>query len=237
MTQFKTVYAVGVGPGDSQLLTLKAVSVLKKVKTIFIPQASEKKESLARQIIAPFIQEQKISHLFFPMTRESQILEQEWSKAAKQVLATLKSEDEVAFVTLGDPSLYSTFIYLHLALLKQAKQEEMQVNFKIIPGVSSIQVAAAKLGLPLAKGGENIAIMSGANLSNLEELLKQCQTVVVMKAASHLKQIIKVVNKLNCEAYLVKRLGLNDEEVFNLTTEQLPKGNHYLSLVVIKNNG
>jgi len=236
MAKVKTVYAVGVGPGDSQLITLKAVSVLKKVQTIFIPQSSQEKPSLARQIVQPFLTGQKLQNLFFPMTKDKKSLKSNWIKAAQKLLATLKKEPEVAFVTLGDPSLYSTFIYLEQALLEQAKKANIKLNIEVIPGISSFQQAAAALKLPLLSGDESMAVISGANFALAESLLKHCQTVVIMKAALYLKEILELVTKLNCQAYLVKKLGLEGQEVINLKQELLNAGPHYLSLVVIKNN-
>lgn len=235
MSEIKTVYAVGVGPGDSQLLTLKAVSVLKKVKTVFVPQASEKSASLALEIIQPFVQVKKVKKLFFPMTKDQELLKAKWAEAAQALLATLNRENEVAFVTLGDPSMYSTFTYLQQMLMQEADKAGLLLNFEIIPGISSVQQAAAKLKLPLVSGDKSMAVISGANLNYLEELIKSCQTVVVMKAALHLDKIQALIKKLNCQAYLVKRAGLEGEEVLDLHRECLPNANHYLSLVVIKN--
>lgn len=235
MAKVKTVYAIGVGPGDSQLLTLKAVAVLQKVKTVFIPQSSQEKPSLAWQTVQPFLRGQKVKKLSFPMTKDKKTLKANWEKAAQEILANLKKETAVAFVTLGDPSLYSTFIYLEQALQAQAKKTTINFNVEVIPGISSFQQAAATLKLPLLSGDESMAVISGANFALAESLLEHCQTVVIMKAAQYVKEILELVSKLNCQAYLVKKLGLAGEEVINLKKESLSAGPHYLSLVVIKN--
>lgn len=174
-----TLYAVGVGPGEPELLTLKAVRALKDAHVIAVPKGYAEKESTAQLIIEQFIEGKDILELVFPMTDDKEVLRNSWQDAAEKIGSLLKSGKNVVFATLGDPSLYSTFNYLKTTL-----QQKFNEGFtiEIIPGINSFSAAASLLQLPLVEGSQNMAVVSTPqNTSRLKDILAMFDTVVLLK--------------------------------------------------------
>ena len=135
-----TLYGVGVGPGDPELLTIKAQRVLKDVSVICMPQSETSSESFAYTIAKGFIDEtrQEIMRVEFPTDDESGALSA-WVGAAEEIAVMLENGTDVAFITEGDPMIYSTFSYV----LESLKNNHPDLAVEIVPGVSSVMAAAA----------------------------------------------------------------------------------------------
>ncbi len=152
------LFGIGVGPGDPELLTLKAVRTIKEAATIFVAASSKNSYSLAASVVKPHLSSGKeVQPLPFPMTYDRQRLEAAWEENAKKVAEAL-SVGDVAFLTMGDPCFYSTFSYLARAVKRLLPQVEMEV----IPGITAAQAAAARLKLSLSEGEETVLFASGA---------------------------------------------------------------------------
>ncbi|HEY9072563.1 MAG TPA: precorrin-2 C(20)-methyltransferase, partial [Desulfobaccales bacterium] len=146
-----TLYGIGVGPGDPDLITLKAVRLLQHVPHIFASCSTKNSYSLALNIVRPHLNGAGIEHLPFPMTKEPQVLKEAWEKNAARVLEVLNSGSDAAFITLGDPLTYSTFGYL----LKTLKRLNPEVQAVTVPGITSYAAAAARTHIPLTEGEES----------------------------------------------------------------------------------
>lgn len=228
------LYGIGIGPGDPGLLTLKAKEVLNKVETIFVPKSREDGISCARSIIAGVIsREKKFIEITFPMTRDKKKLRVSWREAAEKIASEFKRSKEAAFVTLGDPFIYSTYIYLFQTL----RRDFPRVEIETIPGISSFNAAASRLGLPLVEGDEKLAIVPVTHdLRGLKETLKSFDTVVLMKVAAKLAKVIKLLTKMKLlkNARLISRAGQPGEEIIRdlaLIKDEKPG---YLSVVIVK---
>jgi precorrin-2/cobalt-factor-2 C20-methyltransferase len=184
------LYGVGVGPGASDLLTLRAVEKLKSANVLALPRSSDYGTSMAWKIIKPVIGEipgQQRLFLTFPMSKDPNRLLPAWDAAFSAIGAKLEQGLSVAFATEGDPSLYSTFIYLQ----KEAQARWPGIQVEVVPGVSSLAAVPSVTGIPLADGQERIAILpANYGVSDLHEVLTQFDTVVLMKIGSEMPKIL-----------------------------------------------
>ena len=153
--QISKLYGIGVGPGDPELLTIKAYKILKEVDMIVTPRSSEDKRSLALLTIEGIINERKnkpiVVEPVFPMTKDQAKLAFYWEKAREEVLKNMKGCETVAFITLGDPSLYSTF-YRFLEIFKDVVDE-----VEVVPGVTSFSACSSIAKVPIAEGNEIVS--------------------------------------------------------------------------------
>ena len=221
------VYGVGVGPGDRELLTLKALKVLKKVEKIFVPVSREGKPSLAYEVVKDIVEGKSIEELLFPMIRDKERLKVYYQRAFERVKNT---EGEVAVITLGDPTLYSTFSYLWKLLKKN------NIPVEIVNGIPSPFACAGKLNMPLVEGGEKLAILPRGE--DLEKYLEEFDTIVVMKT-KRLGEILKRVLRGKSDSYLIGIVSKGfwrDEKIQLGRVEEIDfeDVNHYLSLAIIK---
>jgi precorrin-2/cobalt-factor-2 C20-methyltransferase len=149
---------VGCGPGDPELLTVKAVNAIKSADTIMCPASNEDRPSIALSIISPIIDKtknQEIIRLIFPMTKDRDILEATWKKNAKIMAEKVLSGKNVVYITIGDPYLYSTWIYMH----REIKASHPEMKISVVPGIVSIFTFASKVGISIAEGAEKVAII------------------------------------------------------------------------------
>ena len=222
------VYGIGVGPGDYKLLTLKAVEILKKVDTIFVPISKEGKESYAYNIIKPILDEnsKNIVKLLFPMSKNKEYLKKYWDEGFNKVI---NCDGDVAIITIGDPTLYSTFSYLW------KKLKENNIDVKIINGIPSPMACAGLLNMPLVEGDENIAILPQGR--DLEKIIDKFDTIVVMKTKK-LGDILRNIPNLddNYIIGIVSKGFCSDEYIQygKLSEINFDEVNEYLSLAIIK---
>lgn len=198
------LYGVGVGPGAPDLLTLRARAVLERVPVLALPRSSDFGRSIAWSIVKPIVgerPEQERLFLTFPMSKEPARLLPAWDKAFAAIGARLERGLDVAFATEGDPSLFSSFIYL----AAEAPRRWPEVSVEIVPGVSSLAAVPAATGIPLADGQERIAVVPGTyGLGDLEQLLCAFDTVVLMKVGPELPRVLEAL----------ERTGLRDRAVY-----------------------
>jgi len=184
------LYGVGVGPGAPDLITLRALDVIRRAPVLALPRSSDHGASMAWQILRPVLgpvpgQERLL--LTFPMAKDPARLVPAWDVAFAAIGERLARGLDVAFATEGDPSLYSTFIYL----AREAPRRWPGIAVEVVPGVSSITAVPAVTGIPLADGQERIAIVPATyGLADLEGLLARFDTVVLMKIGPEMPRII-----------------------------------------------
>jgi len=229
------LYGIGVGPGDPGLVTLRANRLIKESPVICAPRASADSESFALSIVRDMIDEdmQKVITPLFPMSMDRKVLDKAWSDAAEMVVAELEAGNDVSFLTLGDPSLYSTYSYI----LNKIKDRMPDVENEIIPGVSSISLAAARAGVELGLGGEKLAVMPmGRDMDSVRTALTGFDTVVLMKVNRAFPKLVALLEELGLigRAVYVSRCGTPDEKVIRDLKSIGEDGVDYLSLVIVK---
>ena len=185
---------VGVGPGDPELVTVKALKVLRTADVISIPKTHDTSDSLALSIVQSILEDREkapeILELVFPMTKNKQELKTSWSKNAQVVADEVKTGKTVAFITLGDPMFYSTFIYL----CQRMKEEHPEVQLDIVPGVTSLTACASVSKIPIAEKNEVIAIIpSGIEANKIAQIAKHANSLVLLKGTKRLKELVLVL--------------------------------------------
>jgi len=229
-------YAIGVGPGNPEFLTLKAVNVLKKISNVFSVTSSSESKSTAFDIVSSYICNTcRCVQLHFPMTKDKRLLEDAWNKNATEVYEVLKKGDDAAFITLGDPSVYSTYSYLWEYLYKI----DNNITVEVIPGITSFQAAAARLNIPLVKGDESLTILTGVNGNKkLEEVFSVSDNIVIMKLYKHWKEIVEFLNSKKDDiklAPVISNCGLVGEKIWpDIRKLDLSVYPSYFTLSIVK---
>lgn len=231
------IYAVGVGPGDPELLTRKAERILRNADVICAPTGASEAASYALSIVEPFIDRsrQEVLVQVFPMVKDQQGLDPFWEEAADQVAQRIAQGKDVAFITIGDPFLYSTYLYIHRIFL--AKYPHIEIE--IVPGISSILAASAASGIPLGLGGERIAILPAVYENDeLKRTLEEFDTVILMKVSRVFDRVYAVLKELGREkgGVFVRRVGSSEEEVHFDLEALVGRKLDYLSMLIVRKN-
>ena len=229
-----TLYGLGVGPGDPELLTLKAVRILGEVDLVFTAASPGNDYSLAQQIAAPHLKPGiEVRRLDFPMVGGGPDLAASWRANAEELAAALKAGLSVAFLTLGDPSTYSTYSYV-LPYLDELLPPGHVVT---VPGITSYQLAAARANQPLVSGLESLTVISGVeNPENFSDLLDLSDNVAILKTYRSYDSIQELLKKKNLldRAVLYSKVGLPDEEIRADLDRRPLSTPPYLSLMIVK---
>jgi precorrin-2/cobalt-factor-2 C20-methyltransferase len=265
-----TLYVVGVGPGDPELLTVKALRILNEIPCLFVPKGKEEGSSIALSIIEKTIDlsKKEIIEAHFPMIKTSQSskelcpfesptspstsyfkggirggvrgfegqnpsmnLHEKWVEIAKKILQRLYNKTDVAFITIGDPTIYSTFFYLYDKLLELANE----IKIEIIPGVSSINAASARAKLPLGLADDKIAILPAAYMSDIKDILEKFDTVILMKVNKVFERVLKTLEEMNLigKTTYISRTGMEDEIIVRDIRSVKKTDLNYFSLMII----
>lgn len=227
-------FGIGVGPGDPGLLTIKALRTLEQVDVICVPKSRNDRDSLALSVVGANLSKPfKQLELSFPMSRDRQLLEQSWSAAADVVAKELTEHRNVAFVTIGDPMLYSTYSYL----LRYLKEGYPELVTETIPGITAMSACSSMIQVPLAEGEETLAVIPAAyGTEQLKNILASFDNVVLMKVNKRLPEVITLMEEYGAvrQAYYVSRCGYPDQyvttDLMGLVGQQLD----YMSLLLIK---
>jgi precorrin-2/cobalt-factor-2 C20-methyltransferase len=229
------LYGVGVGPGDPELITLKAYNVLSRVPVIFVPLKDKESKSYAKSIVANLIKkpEQKVVELVFPMLRVKEQLKDYWQQAADTIWRYLKKGEDCAFVNVGDPLLYGTFVHI----LETLRKSHPEVEVEVIPGITSINAAAARAIFPLASNDERIAIISGNRGDRvIRETIESFDTVVFMKMNTVFDKLLAILEELNLtkKCVYVRRCTTQDEEIIYDVSQLKGAKVDYFSLLILR---
>jgi precorrin-2/cobalt-factor-2 C20-methyltransferase len=229
-----TLYGLGVGPGDPELITVKAYRKLKESAVIAYPKKLRGSKSYAQKIIEAYFQpnEKEMLGLVFPMTKDAAVLEKKWSETVESVWDEISNGKDVAFVTEGDPLLYSTFIHM----MRLMKERYPEVKIEIVPGISSINGAASRLGLPLADGDEHIAIVPARDdYETMKQVLLQNDCVIFIKVAKVIDLMLEILKELDLlhKASVVTKVT-SDEEIIWKAEEVEGIELEYLTLMVVR---
>jgi precorrin-2/cobalt-factor-2 C20-methyltransferase len=229
-----TLYGVGLGPGDPELITLKALRVLERVDTLLAPSRSADQASYALQIAAPYLDQrrQRIVRLPFTEERQGSDFDQQWDQHAASVLPVLAGGRSAAFLTEGDPLLYSSFVQLSQRLRALAAD----LTIEVVPGVSSLTAAAAAAGEPLTARSERLAVLPAVyDPAALERVLAEFETVVLLKVSRVLPRIVATLESLGLaeRAVLVERCGRPEQRIVRgLRSQGLERADYFSVLIV-----
>jgi len=233
MSEKGILYGIGVGPGDPELLTLKAVRALGEVDVIFAAASTKNDYSTALSIARPHLRDDvRVEQLGFPMTKDKVALEKAWRENARVVAAVLNRGENGAFLTLGDPLTYSTYGYLQRTLLEM----DPTIRLQAIPGITSFHAAAARIGLVLAESSQSLLITSGvADPETLERQLDVADNAVILKTYKNFEDIRATLERLRLgdKTVLVSRLGMEGESIL-MDIKDAPMTPHYFSLALVK---
>lgn len=232
---------IGCGPGDPELLTIKALERLKAADVIFGPTSREGKPSIAIGVVERYIDRRRqiVSTLVFPMKKEKELLVDYWKKNASDIAKPVYSGKNVVYLTVGDPSLYSTWGYL----FKELRVNFPDIEIEIIPGVTSIFSFAAEAKLSLAEGEQTVGIIPACyDIEKVKETARTCDTVIFLKDGRYFSKVIYMLPDAgfsNDSMVTIARDVSGNEQI--ITTFQLENlqqatetGDKYFSIMIVK---
>lgn len=252
-----TLRVAGVGPGDPELMTVRAVKAIHQTDIICVPRGKEAGSSLALSIAAKSVNldGKEIIESYFPMkktrkersgvrgharlpdrqgagNKNDEDLETQWNETVQLIAARLEKGSDVVFLTLGDPMIYSTFFYLYDRL----KAALPALKIEIIPGVSSINASAARASLSLGLANEKIAILPANYMEDLKDTLKVFDTVVLMKVNKVWREIVQLLTDMNIieKSVFISRATMKDEQVIRNIRDVQRDELNYFSMVIVR---
>ncbi|WMJ89536.1 precorrin-2 C(20)-methyltransferase [Anaerocolumna sp. MB42-C2] len=221
------LFGVGVGPGDPELLTLKAVRIIKESDIIAVP-GKDLNTCMAYNIVKQFLSDignKKIITVDMPMTKEKEKLEESHKNGAELIRSYLEEGLKVAFLTLGDPTIYSTYIYIHKRILAEGFTAE------IINGIPSFCAVAARLQEGLVENSEQLHIIPGSY--SISDAITLKGTKVLMKTGKKFGEVKEQIKALGLHAAMVENCGMEQEKVYS-TLDEIPEEAGYYSLIIVK---
>jgi precorrin-2 C20-methyltransferase len=220
-------YGVGVGPGDPEYMTLKAVRLIRENQVIAVP-GKVAKESTAYKIAVqavPELAEKELVPVNMPMIKDRELIDAEHRKGAEKLRTYLDQGKNVVFLTLGDPTVYCTFSYIQHYL------ETDGYRVELVSGIPSFCAAAARLGLPLGEWDEPIHIVPAVHKTDYK--LEQDGNYVLMKSASHMKEVKALLKESGRQVSTVVNCGMADETIYR-SADEIPDDAGYFSLIIAK---
>jgi precorrin-2/cobalt-factor-2 C20-methyltransferase len=186
------LFCVGCGPGDPELLTIRALNLITEADVIFVPTSKLDKPSIALSIVAKYLKETtKINNLVFPMVKDKDALKDYWKKNTLEISQMVRAGKKTLYLTVGDPSLYSTWIYIH----RELKKNHKDIEIEIIPGITSIFAFAAESKLSLVEGNEHLSIVPACyDLNKVKNTVKASDTIVFLKDGRYFDNVIEMLS-------------------------------------------
>lgn len=233
-----TLYVIGVGPGDPELLTLKALKILKDIPVIYVPKGREAGSSTALSIVSKVVSvaDKEIVEAYFPMKKRMEDttpeLTSKWEEITLDILGRLNRGTDAAFITLGDPSIYSTFFYLYDRIM----EKEPGLKIVIIPGVSSVNASAASARISLGLADKKIAIFPATYGDDIKKTLQEFETIVLMKVHTVFDKLLKDLHEMDIvnKAIYISKAGMDDETILHDIRKVRKEDLTYFSMVIIR---
>lgn len=227
-------YGVGVGPGDSELITVKGVKILQEADIIIAPQTKKEGPSTALNIVRPYLDAKaQVVKLVFPMVDIPEELNESWRLNKEKIDTYLQEGKKVAFITLGDPMLYSTYIYVQ-RLIKDSGYQVVTV-----PGITSFSLMAGRLGEALAENDETLVIVPAtAGEETLAKALSFADNVVLMKVSRNFRGLVNRLKEQDLlkGAFMVSHCGWENERIYTNLEELAEDTVSYFSTILVKRN-
>lgn len=221
------LYGVGVGPGDKELITVKALRVIEECDIIAVP-VMKNGEKTAYKIIEDYVKGRETVEYFMPMTKDVSVLNANYNNIAESVENYLSQGKNVAFITLGDPTVYSTYMQIN-SLIKERGYET-----ELIPGVTSFCAAAARLNMPLCERDEPLIVLP-ASYKEVEHGLKHKGTKVLMKTGREMGKVCEMIkNQGKAEkSVMVECCGMENEKIY-YNIDDIAEKSSYFSIFIVK---
>lgn len=247
------LYGIGTGPGDPELMTIKAVKIIKACEVIAIPVSdldlkepfleiyeSKKdkmidgksydylKKCVAYQIALPNVPEMEKKDILYvpmPMIKEKKILKKIHDLGAKKIGELLQEEKNVGFLTLGDPTVYSTYLYIHKRIIEEGFRAEM------VSGVPSFCASAARMNIGLVENRQQLHVIPASY--GVEEAISLSGTKVLMKAGRKMREVKEAVRKYHQGIQMIEKCGMEGEKIYT-SIDEVPDESSYYSLMIIK---
>jgi len=237
------LYCVGCGPGDPELLTIKAVNLIKNAEVIFAPTAREGKPSIALSVVDQYVDKStKTASLVFPMVKDKESLKDYWVRNAGEIASAVRSGKKVVYLTVGDPALYSTWIYIH----RELRKSHPDVEVEIVPGVASVFAIANKAKISLAEGEETVAIVPACyDMDRVKRTAAACDTVIFLKDGRYFDNVIDTLGQAgfpdDAMLAIAQDVSAPEGEILEVTTLADQRGRKgptekYFSIMVAKKN-
>jgi len=232
MTERGKFYGLGVGPGDPELLTLKAWRIISQVKVIAYPAANGN-DSMARRIAAPFMPEDVTElPIALPMRNEREPGREAYDAAAREIIAHLDKGDDVAFLCEGDPFFYGSFMYLFARIA--ASHDAL-----VVPGVTSLTACAAAIGRPLAARNDVLTVLPATlPAARLRSKIEKADAVAIIKVGQNFEKVREVIDGLGLadNAILIEKATRDDQRIAAIA--QIGPGERpYFSTILIYKGG
>ena len=229
------LYAIGAGPGDPELITLKGLRLLKEVDLILSTRNDQEEESAAISIIRPLLElpEDRYMEFIFPVKNRCQVFMDLWLQAAKKIYRLVEEGKKIAFIVPGDPVIYTIFVYL----LDIIEEEYGKIPLEIVPGISSFSAGASSINIPLVMDSEKLAVVPPTISSHeLTSTLNNFDTVAIINAGSKAWDIFSLLKENNLveQSYILKYCRDNNKYV-EVIADSIEKETADISLFVIKN--
>ncbi len=221
------LYGAGVGPGDPELMTLKAVRLIRENEVIALP-GPDARETVAYQIAVqavPELAEKNLLSVDMPMTHDKEEMNRNHQKAADIIEAYLKEGKNVVFLTLGDPTIYSTYLYVQKHILNRGYQTEL------VSGITSFCAAAARTGTSLVEWDEQLHILPAVHKLNSD--LSLPGNYVLMKSGRKMQQVKEILKSSGRDVVMVENCGMANEHIYR-STDEIPDDAGYYSLIIAK---
>ncbi len=226
-------YGIGVGPGDSELITLKAVRIIKSVDCVFAPRADSKGSSLALDIVSNVCEGKRVVEQVYPMVKDKSKLETAWLASANEIKRELEAGNSVAYLTIGDPLTFSTYCYLLQQLSKIIPSQKIHT----IPGITSYNAAASLANFSLIEQSEKLAIIPvSSNVDELRPVLNSFDTVILMKVAKKLDEVIELLEDMELidNSLFASYIGHKNEFITRDLLSLKGAGKGYLSVIIVR---
>ena len=221
------LYGVGVGPGDPEYMTLKAVRLIRENEVIAVP-GPVAEETVAYKIAVqavPELADKELVPILMPMTHDRAVMEQNHDEAADTVEGYLKVGKNVVFLTLGDPTVYSTYMYV------QKRIEERGYHTELVSGITSFCAAAARANTSLVEWSEQLHVLPAVH--KLDSELDLPGNYVLMKSGKKMGQVKEILRRSGRNVVMVENCGMDTEKVYH-SVDEIPDDAGYYSLIIAK---
>ena len=227
-------YGIGTGPGDSSLVTVKAVNTLKNIDILYTPEAKKGGDSLALSIVKEYVPEKvEIKSRHFPMSINGEEKIQAWNEVSSEIINDVKNGKDVGFVTLGDPMIYSTYVYVMERIMDE-------IEVETIPGISSFSNIASNQNFPLVMDTDALVVIPCTmEEEKIDEALQKYDCIVLMKIYKKINVILDKLKKYDLIDYaiLVSNSSQEREVVFtDLRESEIDEKISYFSTILINKN-